>query len=291
MAQTFHTVFLPFCIISGISTSALCCILPPILNISLKWANFPQLAELQGAMFEQLLDESVTDSSLSFKIKKAEMAMSDLVMLVCHSNLISRDLLAESLVGFVDDARKTGQGLHRLSSKIGGAVDSIMAVNNYAIRAIEAANEKPSSSFSKIWPFASSVTSATSTDSMDISMSHLEAVHEVVNRENNTISAAHDELLASLWMSLGGNRHELKGKKQHLVLLKELSAYCRWALAHVTVVLQMLHALSADLEELRKRVAVPDILGEQIPVEVHMQAIQAGLDRLKEGQMKARERE
>ncbi|KZT01412.1 uncharacterized protein LAESUDRAFT_664079, partial [Laetiporus sulphureus 93-53] len=320
MTQTFRTVFSPFCIIPGISNSPLCRMPPPIVNLSPKWANFTQLAEMQGATFEQLLDESVTGSSLSFEIKKAEMATSDLVTLVRHSNLISRDLLAESLVDFVDDARKTGRDLHKLSSKIGGAVDSIMAVNNYAIRAIEAANEKPPSSFLKIWPFASSVTSAvtraivlqTFADSMDVSASqiqrvileaevnlvnlerleeHLKTVHEVISRENGTVTAAQDELLASLWTSLGGNRRELKGKKQHLVLLKGLGAYRRRALAHVTVALQTLHALSADLEELRERVAAPEILGEQIPVEVHMQAIQAGLDRLKEGQTKARERE
>ncbi|KZT02957.1 uncharacterized protein LAESUDRAFT_660682 [Laetiporus sulphureus 93-53] len=320
MAQTFRMVFSPVCIIPGISSSALCQRIMPIIDNCPKWANFTQLAEIQGATFEQLLDESVIGSGLSFEIKKAEMATSDLVTLVHHSDLVSRELLAKSLGDFVDNVRKTGRGLHKLSSKIGGAVDSVMAVNNLAIRAIEAANDKSSSGLLNIWPFAPSATSAetraiirqTFTDCMDVLANqihrvvleaevdlvnlerleeHLRTIYEVITHENNTISAEYDELLASLWTLLGGNKRKLKGHQQHLVLLKGLGAYRRRALAYVTVALQTLRALSADMEELRERVAAPDILGDRVLVEVHMHAIRAGLDRLKKGQMKARERE
>jgi len=66
----------------------------------------------------------VGGSGLSLEIKKAEMATSDLIALVrVSNNLRSRDMLAESLAQFVNDAKKTGRGLQKLSSKIGGAVD------------------------------------------------------------------------------------------------------------------------------------------------------------------------
>jgi hypothetical protein len=57
------------------------------------------------------------------EIKKAEMATTDLVTLVRVSDLKSRDMLADLLARFVDDAKKTGRGLQKLSSKVGGAVD------------------------------------------------------------------------------------------------------------------------------------------------------------------------
>jgi hypothetical protein len=78
---------------------------------------------MQSAKFEQLLDETSEGSGLSLEIKKAEMATADLTTLVRISDLKSRDLLADVLVEFVNDAKKAGSGLQRLSSKIGGAVD------------------------------------------------------------------------------------------------------------------------------------------------------------------------
>jgi hypothetical protein len=90
-----------------------------------KWADYPKLVDVQSATFEQLLDESVGGSGLALEIKKAEMATTDLSTLVRVSNLKSRDLIAESLTEFVEDAKKTGRGLQKLSSKVGGAVDGL----------------------------------------------------------------------------------------------------------------------------------------------------------------------
>ena len=51
------------------------------------------------------------------------MAVTDLAIAVQLSNLKAKDLLVGSLIEFVQDARKAGQGLQQLGSKIGGAVD------------------------------------------------------------------------------------------------------------------------------------------------------------------------
>ena len=71
-----------------------------------------------------------------------------------------------------------------------------------------------------------------------------------------------------------------------LDLLKNVENYKRKALAHVTVILETLHTLDADMEELRARMAAPDIVGDKIPLEVHIMNIKAGVDRLKEGQVR-----
>lgn len=47
----------------------------------------------QSLTFEQLLDSSVGGSGLSLDLKKAEMAISDLVVLVKFSKLSSKDVL------------------------------------------------------------------------------------------------------------------------------------------------------------------------------------------------------
>ena len=49
--------------------------------------------------------------------------------------------------------------------------------------------------------------------------------------------------------------------------------------------------VAKDLEDLRERVAAPEIVGDHIPIEVHMKSIQSGMERLKEQRIRARERE
>ena len=120
--QTLRVAFAPLCIIPGLSR--FCQFdYSPHDHSPPQWADYPRLIDVQSATFEQLLDESVGGSGLALEIKKAEMATVDLGTLVRVSNLKSRDMIAESLTEFVEDAKKTGRGLQKLSSKVGGAVD------------------------------------------------------------------------------------------------------------------------------------------------------------------------
>jgi hypothetical protein len=125
VSHTLRTAFSPLCLVPVISSSAMCSY--RVSNVpgsqTPQWADYPKLVDVQSATFEQLLDQSVGGSGLALEIKKAEMATMDLVTLVRLSELTSRELLANSLVEFVGDAKKTGRGLQKLTSKIGGAVD------------------------------------------------------------------------------------------------------------------------------------------------------------------------
>jgi hypothetical protein len=116
---------------------------------------------------------------------------------------------------------------------------------------------------------------------------HLMVLHEVTHRDNKELTAAQEDVLAELWTWLGGNKRKLRKMDHNLDLLKNVERYRRKALAHVVATLQTLHTLDADMEELRTRVAAPDIVGDKIPIEVHIKSIKAGVDRLKEGQMRA----
>lgn len=133
LSASIKSVFSPLCFLPGLSRSPLCMqpqYGPPPEDgqerVMALHADYPRMVEIQSKTFEQLLDESVGGSGLSLEIKKAEMATRDLVTLVRMSKLTSKDLLADALVDFVDDARNTAKGLQKLSSKVNGAVDKFV---------------------------------------------------------------------------------------------------------------------------------------------------------------------
>ncbi|TFK40184.1 hypothetical protein BDQ12DRAFT_648526 [Crucibulum laeve] len=315
ISQTLRGAFAPLCIIPGISSSSLCRIdVPSDGRRTPKWADYPSMIEVQSKTFEQLLEETVGGSGLSLEIKKAEMATTDLVTLVRVSDLKTRDVLADSLMDFVDDAKKTGRGLQKLSSKVGGAVDNIMAVNDWALHTIESAHANAPSMLSSLIPWSSSrpaneVITETFSEAMNVLSSNMQrlileaevnladlnaleerllTIHEIVTREDSTLSVAHSELLSALMTKFGGNRRTLRSFEQNLFLLKGLGEYRKQALVHVVAALQTLRSMSDDMEDLRERVAAPDLVGSKIPVEVHMKSIKIGLERLKEGRIKAK---
>lgn len=116
---------------------------------------------------------------------------------------------------------------------------------------------------------------------------HLMILHEITHRDNENLTAEKEDVLAELWTWLGGNRRKLRRMDLNLDLLKNVDRYREKALAHVVATLQTLHTLDTDMEELRARVAAPDIVGDKIPIEVHIKSIKAGVERLKEGQLRA----
>lgn len=127
--------------------------------------------------------------------------------------------------------------------------------------------------------------------SLDKLESQLSTIHDILAREDTTITEQHSELLAQLWTRLGGNRGHIRGFEVNLQLLKELGTYRTRALAHVVAALQALETMSADMEELRERVASPELSGGEIPLEVHVRSIRSGIERLSEGRVRAKERE
>ncbi|KAG1794754.1 hypothetical protein EV424DRAFT_1449364 [Suillus variegatus] len=297
LSGALRTAFAPMCYLPMVSRSALS----------------------QGSTFEQLLAGSVGGSGLSIEIRKAEFATADLTTLVRHSDLKSSDVLADQLATFVKDAKKTAKSLTKLSSKIGGAVDNVMAVNGYAMRTIQEAekNAPPPYSLTALIPFhfgpttqeviVDAFTSAMDTFSIAIQRLILEAeislhnldvleedlsvVREVVMREDIDVTTEQSELLGALWTKLGGNRRALRDNDRRLGLLKDLGDYRRQAQAHVVAALQTLNSMSEDMEDLRERVAAPELVGGRIPLHVHIESIQNGLERLQEGRVRARERE
>jgi len=320
VSPTLWGAISPVCYLPLISSSDLCKTWRNAIpgKQAPQWADYPKMVDLQSKTFEQLLDESIGGSALSLEVKKAEMTISDLISFVRLSNLKAKDSLANSLIDFVLDAKKAGRGLQKLSSKIGGTVDRIMAVNDYALQKIGAAQIKSSRLFAALVPWArkshkqfiDKVVAETFGEAMNILSIDMErliieaeaniialdtleerlsTLHDIISREDLTLSSEKADLLADLWTILGFKRIDLRNFDQSLSLLKELKTYRRQALARVVTALQTLQIMSADMEDLRERVAKPAIAGSAIPVEVHMKSIQFGLERLREGRVRAKE--
>ncbi|KAL4074885.1 hypothetical protein V8B97DRAFT_2005114 [Scleroderma yunnanense] len=278
--------------------------------------DFPGLVKAQGSMFDKLVGESVGGSILSIEVLKAEMATRDLSTLVRHSNLNSRDSIADQLFTISVDAKKTARGLTKLNAKVAGAVDDIMALNSYALGMIEQAPQRAPLPMLqaivpiKLGPAADEIIEEAFTLAMDqseetlarlvveaeVSQQNLDqlevdiaSLHEIVTRENDSVKTEKDRVMGLLWKWSRGNRQAVRDYDNRLALLDDLSIYRKQAKAHVMAALQTLHTMSDDLEGLRDRVAAPGIIGGRVPLRVHIDSIQNSLERLKEGRTRARE--
>ncbi|KIK56757.1 hypothetical protein GYMLUDRAFT_173866, partial [Collybiopsis luxurians FD-317 M1] len=256
--------------------------------------DFPSLVNAQSQSLEALLDGSAGGSELSLTLKKAELAVTDLVILVKLSKLDKKDLLTAS------------RGLQQFTTKVTGSVDQILAFNVYAFNTINSART-PSIS-STVNPFYThpnvesaavevfnEVMTALVTNVARLiivaeeQLANLERLEEQLNLINNIvfkedflISSAKDELLSELWTKLGGNQRVLKSIDGHLKLLNGIGEYRRRAKAYVASALQTLRALGDELEGLKERASGPQLAGTHLPVEVHIASISYGIQRLRQ---------
>lgn len=116
LSGTLCTAFPP-CYLPFIWRSASC--IPPYPNVlrNSKWADFPQLMEMQSSKFEQLLDESV---ALSLEFGKAASETTGMITTMIIDSDFDR---ANLLTVFDKDAKKTSRSVIRLISRVGSAVD------------------------------------------------------------------------------------------------------------------------------------------------------------------------
>lgn len=126
---------------------------------------------------------------------------------------------------------------------------------------------------------------------LDALQERLVTLHGMLVREGAALSDADSELLAAFWTKLGGNRDLLRGHDEGRELLDELGVHRSRVLCQVLSALKTLQNMNDDMQNLRARMAAPEIVGSIIPVEFHIQSIRSGLERLTEGRSKAKERE
>ncbi|KAI9708327.1 MAG: hypothetical protein M1820_004031 [Bogoriella megaspora] len=286
-------------------------------------AEFEDLVTLQSA-FEEVLESSSSSvaSALPMDMKRSEASIRDLKHVVQHSNLPSRNELVFEFQGFIDTARAASSDLTRFGSRIGRAVDKIISTNRWTLRVIDdiAYSDAQRGGLEKFFdnmlaPFRPRVLGAnplltqylahTSVIEEQIGSLVLEAealltilrnlddrldvIASVAQRDGVSVTDEKDELLANLWTLLGGNKSGVAKLNNQLKLLREMSRYRKNAWAHVSATVLKLHSIQHGLEDLRDRVAQPGLeTVEIIPLGVHIENIQMGIERLETQRLESR---
>ncbi|KAF8070165.1 hypothetical protein FPV67DRAFT_1414070 [Lyophyllum atratum] len=282
-----------------------------------QWADFPTLMMVQSAIAETFAGDIPVASDLALQITKAELATSDLIAAVRYSTLTTAEHLADSLTAFVRDAVVVGDSLQDLDAKAMGAIDSIIGINVWALQTIEhakSANSGAMSSLAAWWTkkttkevinenFNEAMTAQStilfhlivlaehSQGKLKRMKEQLQAIRDSARKENIHLTREEGELLASIWPKVGSKRRDLDRFATNLELLANLERYTDVAKLHIAQALLNLKAMQSQMKDLRSKVSQPEIAGTSIPVDVHIRTIMDGIHRMKEGRIRARERE
>ncbi|KAG9080103.1 hypothetical protein FS749_008120 [Ceratobasidium sp. UAMH 11750] len=270
-------------------------------------------SRLQGAM-----EKSTNTLLVITNIRRSEVAVRDLIILVEQSSLVGKERLAENLEEFVEDARTAGRNLQKFGGHVGGAVDETIAMNEYTIELLDRAAKDTQSPFltrllspnsvevrkkdiQSMWireirrmksTIGQLVNEATAnTRALDRLETELNVIHTIVARESELVAKG-VETLNELWTALGGNKAQLAEFKSHNQLLDNVSAYRKAAMDHVTGALVHLEWIDSGLRDLNEPIA-SSLLGqaEEVPLEVHVTVMRKGTGRLMEVRARERERE
>ncbi|KAK5132159.1 hypothetical protein LTR08_000316 [Meristemomyces frigidus] len=278
-------------------------------------AEFDKLV-LAQSQFEEVLKNTAVGMNLPMDMKRSEAGIRDLKHVVEYSNLPSRKQLEFEFAGFIETARSASQDLSRFNARIGRAVDHILSTNRWTLTVIDGvgANEAGRGTISQ-WVgdnlniFAPFQPVSLSRDVLlDQYLRHTGAVEEqililiseaqallnildnldgrldvisaIATRDGVKVQDNKDELFASLWTKLGGSRSSREKIEKQISLLQQVGLYRRRAWAHVSITMVKLQAIRDNLEDLRERVAAPETVGDKVPLEVHINNINLGIERL-----------
>lgn len=280
-------------------------------------AEFDKLVDAQ-AQFEEVLAASATGAFLPLEMKSSEAGIRDLKHVVEYSHLPSRQELVFEFTGFIETARQASNDLSRFNSRIGHAVDKILSTNRWTLQVIDdvASQDAARGTLSK-WvstnlnvfaPFQPvSLTRNALLDQylhhtfavedqisnliieaqallgiLDNLDSRLDVIASIATRDGVKVENGKDELLAQLWTKLGGHRNTVDKMNKQLTLLDNVGNYRSMAWAHVNGAIIKLMAIRDNLEDLRERVAMPETVGDVVPLEIHIQNINLGIERLEQ---------
>ncbi|CAE6455307.1 unnamed protein product [Rhizoctonia solani] len=287
--------------------------------------DFITLSRLQSRL-EYVMEDSASSSLVAIDIKDSEMALRDLVTRVKVSSLSSKEILGRNLELFVEDARVTSGNLQQFGSRVWGAVDRIVSLNEHTLVTLEVASlEAPGGSLDSIinffapaehnsvttrreimedlWLQAIEVMDKTlrkliheaqdNVGSLQRLKEKLDNIQDMAIREEDQIRAEEEKTKRDArWSTRFKSKDQ--GKQQNpsasLELLQTIQDDRKRALNHVADVLFKLEQMSQDLHNLREGVATPLIIAgsAQVPIESHIKHIRSGTDRLMNGQTRMR---
>lgn len=279
--------------------------------------EFNKLVAAQSA-FDEVMAASSGGSGLPMDMKRSEASIRDLRHVVEYSSLPSRNELVFEFTGFINTARQASGDLTKFNSRIGRALDRILSTNRWTLQVLDgiAETEANRGSISRVMssvnifsPFmpsqrmtqdvlfdqyirhTSAIEEQVATlileaqallrvlDNLD---ERLDVIADIATRDGVKAKGNKDELFANLWTKLGGNRNSVAKLDAQLAILKDVTGYRKLAWAHVAGTIVRLQAIAANLEDLRERVAAPEVVGirDELPLEMHIREITMGVERL-----------
>lgn len=270
--------------------------------------DFPTLMNIE-ASFERVVDSAAGGSELARSLKQSEMAVADLSTVVKYSDLNCRETLSARLEQFAIDARDNVVGLLEFSAKVGGVLDELLSVNQYALRELTQLQmeriDGPNTFFQRIplpWPLSRVVSSSATmararlAQTFDTAVEVLETnlrlliahgtiiqaglmglsqqngpIRTEIVREFADIRRGEAEAMSSLWARIS-THSALKRQnfKENERLLREINIYHDKARGYVEVTLLELGRMTSELDNLRRRVAQP-LLVERKTQDIGMQ--------------------
>ena len=288
--------------------------------------EFDQLMTVQ-TKFESIMEESASGLSLPRDMKRGEASIRDLRTVVKFSHLHSRNELVLEFDGFIETARLASLDLQKFNSHVGRSVDMILSTNHWTRRvlddiAIQKSERGAISAFVNdrlLAPFQP--VKFTESKLLEQYIEHtqvveseiqrlveeaqallqilqnledrLDIINEIAVRDDVYAKGARDEILTQLWTKLGGNRSKVDKFDSQINLLRHVNQYRRAAFDHVSSTILKLQAMGSELEELRERVAGTSALEDRkrVPLSVHIENIEMGVERLEAGRDKLRKTE
>ncbi|KAI5864882.1 hypothetical protein GGS23DRAFT_562247 [Durotheca rogersii] len=288
--------------------------------------EFDELMNVQ-ANFEKVLEDSASGVSLPMEMKRSEASVRDLRTMVKYSDLPTRDEMVLEFDNYIDHVRTSANGLQMFNTHVGGAVDSVISINRWTSRYIDsiaAHREENNNALARItgWlfsPFQPSVfdervlfnkyVEHTALVSEKIATLIVEAqavlrqlqgaenslqlINEHVVRDGNFVKEKQSQILWDIWTIVGGNRRQLHNLNAQLKLLFRVETQRNSAVQQLTALIHDLIDIETKLGDLRDRVAAPELVANQaiIPLSVHIETINAGVERLESARRRIRAEE
>lgn len=287
--------------------------------------EFERLMNIQDR-FEEVLEKSAQGVDLPMEMRRTEMAVRDLRTMVRYSNLQSKDELLLEFDGFIKTAGATCSDLTRFNTRVGSAIDSVISINRWTSRYISSlTTEKESQGWAgdvAAWalaPFQPVVLSEqvimeqyvehTALVSDKIASlvveaeavlrtlaradDHLGAIYDFVTRTQKSVQSRKGEILWTLWTLVGVNNRPIHNLNEQLSLLRTVDGQRASAVRQVSDLVLELLSIQAELGDLRDRVANPELAqssggGRNVPLSVHIETIDRGVERLEQARDRIR---
>lgn len=288
--------------------------------------HFDDLMAVQSK-FDAVLEESAGGVSLPLDMKRSEASIRDLRQIVRHSGLRSKNELVLEFDGFIETARIASYDLQKFNSHVGRGVDNILATARWTKRVLDGIADLESSrgAISAFFDHRILAPFQPMRFTQDAIFDHyvqhtrlveeeihrliaeaqallhvlqnledrLDVIHGIAVRDDIHLQSSKADVLSQLWTMVGGNRDKLGRFDSQLRLLGHVSTYRQSAIAYVSGTMIKLQGMGAELEELRERVGGVELLGGRrgVPLSVHIENIELGVERLEYGRNRAKELE